>query len=1014
MANNESCSELLKMKAESGANHYLSNAQKKKVVRIACLYDKAGFPWAEGLIEYTIQALNNHTDGFFDDIFDSGEYVLDYEIEDEACNPDAAVGAYLTLTRGGENSTVGDEDNKNKIHAIMGGRCSGASVAMARIAAFDNIPMLSPSSTSPSLSEKTLYPTFSRLVAPDDARGQVGALVSLLTSFEWERVSIINTDSEFSKDMALEFKKAWKVPHKKVKKQQPSSQPALRGRRRLLRGTNNNNIKEETNENRRTNNNNIKEETNENNQDDYFTGQIGYFETIMLNLKNTDLTDKEVDPESVAQVLQSDQVENPGTNSRVIVLIAYQDQAETILKMAHDMGFQKDTIWIGVDAWTDRDPKGPDANNKSSSWIPPTDIPGYIGIAPYRNKTVYQSFLQGLYEYQQRQFDNNNSSRLPLQFPNNTLPIYADRLVDSVIALAAALSNVTADNGAEALEDGDAVVAALRGLHFTGVSGDVQFNKLGDWDQPKYNVLNLQTNNVDDGWVPIGVVEPGKPVEFSTDRFCFNAVFGCTTKIPIAVDKQRWSPIVTGFISSCVALLVLTGWYLYTQRNLKKQVKDEREKAQAVYEQIRTLEGNGEAAAKRRNSLYRQLQDLLQQRPQHWTPMPTSVAEDASTDGGNATHEVLVDVPATSEEYWNVLDQLRDTMGQKCYLSKLSRIQNDKIWSYYVFRKYKLATMLGKHINDPQMAEMEKTLFHGTSALPPEVIYADNRDVGFMLQYAQQGHWGYGIYFADRSGYSDCYCYRPRNEYSERDARDREMFIVKALIGEDKFMDREENGEMERACSQLVAPPLKPDGFSQYDSVSGKAPDGTKVFVVYENGRAYPEYLVRYYKSSTRDPSRTPFEKRQDAVESAGDSNTSATSAASTDPSVDQASSGEMGVVDPLRVSVNVVGPVRVSVNAGLNGGGGLQPASQVSVNSGPDVVWEFWSDDGWTPYDDYNQLLIESGYQENPPAAVIIEGEPFNYRVDTQNLVQENLDHPNKTRRWIRRVVSSGASLAP
>jgi hypothetical protein len=35
--------------------------------------------------------------------------------------------------------------------------------------------------------------------------------------------------------------------------------------------------------------------------------------------------------------------------------------------------------------------------------------------------------------------------------------------------------------------------------------------------------------------------------------------------------------------------------------------------------------------------------------------------------------------------------------------------------------------------------------------------------------------------------------------------------------------------------------------------------------VVYENGRAYPEYLVRYYKGP-RDPERTPYESLKDAV----------------------------------------------------------------------------------------------------------------------------------------------------
>jgi hypothetical protein len=42
----------------------------------------------------------------------------------------------------------------------------------------------------------------------------------------------------------------------------------------------------------------------------------------------------------------------------------------------------------------------------------------------------------------------------------------------------------------------------------------------------------------------------------------------------------------------------------------------------------------------------------------------------------------------------------------------------------------------------------------------------------------------------------------------------------------------------------LVKPPDKPSG-GRYDTVSGDT-NGSKVYIVYENGRAYPEYLVTY------------------------------------------------------------------------------------------------------------------------------------------------------------------------
>jgi hypothetical protein len=78
------------------------------------------------------------------------------------------------------------------------------------------------------------------------------------------------------------------------------------------------------------------------------------------------------------------------------------------------------------------------------------------------------------------------------------------------------------------------------------------------------------------------------------------------------------------------------------------------------------------------------------------------------------------------------------------------------------------------------------------------------------------------------------------------------------------------------------SPPLYADGDgTRFDTVSGwtqtvrqgkpnPACPRSKVFIVYENGRAYPEYLVRYYRGE-RDPGRTPYTTRQDALQTATD-----------------------------------------------------------------------------------------------------------------------------------------------
>ena len=65
------------------------------------------------------------------------------------------------------------------------------------------------------------------------------------------------------------------------------------------------------------------------------------------------------------------------------------------------------------------------------------------------------------------------------------------------------------------------------------------------------------------------------------------------------------------------------------------------------------------------------------------------------------------------------------------------------------------------------------------------------------------------------------------------------MFITKALIGDSvKVMPHD---------SSLIEPPSyeKNGKQIQYDSVNGET-NGSIVYMIYENSRAYPEYLITY------------------------------------------------------------------------------------------------------------------------------------------------------------------------
>ena len=114
--------------------------------------------------------------------------------------------------------------------------------------------------------------------------------------------------------------------------------------------------------------------------------------------------------------------------------------------------------------------------------------------------------------------------------------------------------------------------------------------------------------------------------------------------------------------------------------------------------------------------------------------------------------------------------------------------------------------------------------WHGTGGRPASTIYEDRQD-GFMMQFCTSGMWGRGLYFAENASYS--------NGYAHTAGGQKMFMLAKLLSGEE--VNLPSNGS-------LTSPP--PDSV-RYDTVTGTT-GGSKVYIVYENGRAYPEYLVTY------------------------------------------------------------------------------------------------------------------------------------------------------------------------
>jgi hypothetical protein len=112
---------------------------------------------------------------------------------------------------------------------------------------------------------------------------------------------------------------------------------------------------------------------------------------------------------------------------------------------------------------------------------------------------------------------------------------------------------------------------------------------------------------------------------------------------------------------------------------------------------------------------------------------------------------------------------------------------------------------------------------------------------GFHTAFANSGLWGYGLYFAENASYSHDYAYNCAPGVKS-------MLLTKLIVGTETQLPADRNRRI---------PPVMQHGSSRrrYDTVTGVT-NGSKVYIVYENGRAYPEYLVTYRYATQADQQR--------------------------------------------------------------------------------------------------------------------------------------------------------------
>jgi len=114
-------------------------------------------------------------------------------VEDDVCKPEMAANTAAKLV-------------SEKVNAVIGHTCSGATKAALGIYKDSGIVVISPSATNPELTQSGQYPNFFRTIAPDDAQAkmQVDFAVNQLKA---RRIAVLHDKGDYGKGLAEYAKK---------------------------------------------------------------------------------------------------------------------------------------------------------------------------------------------------------------------------------------------------------------------------------------------------------------------------------------------------------------------------------------------------------------------------------------------------------------------------------------------------------------------------------------------------------------------------------------------------------------------------------------------------------------------------------------------------------------------------------------------------------------------------------------------------------------------------------------
>jgi hypothetical protein len=120
------------------------------------------------------------------------------------------------------------------------------------------------------------------------------------------------------------------------------------------------------------------------------------------------------------------------------------------------------------------------------------------------------------------------------------------------------------------------------------------------------------------------------------------------------------------------------------------------------------------------------------------------------------------------------------------------------------------------------------------------VLVFSSPQTGFDTKWASKGLWGEGIYFATNSSYSHSYAYVAEGV--------RQLFLAEVLVGQPfdfKSISKQDLKMPPAKAAQPAEGKAAMHAVDYHDSVTC-IHAGSKNFIIYDNGRAYPTYLLDY------------------------------------------------------------------------------------------------------------------------------------------------------------------------